>query len=58
MKENLPVTFTLDAGPNLHLIYPEAESEKVKQWLDYQTGNNMDTNLIFDRMGSGPVKKL
>lgn len=58
LKENLPVTFTLDAGPNLHLIYPEAESEHVKQWLDFQKSNSMSTDLIFDRIGSGPIRKF
>jgi diphosphomevalonate decarboxylase len=27
-QNHMNVCFTLDAGPNLHLLYPEKESEK------------------------------
>ncbi len=28
-----PVCFTLDAGPNVHLLYPEKEKEQVQKWI-------------------------
>ena len=51
------VAFTLDAGPNVHLIYPETEREKV---LDFIRGELLAhchrEQWIDDRMGSGPVE--
>src|SRR5690606_32115799 len=33
-KTNLPVTFTLDAGPNIHLLYPEEVGKKVTLFIE------------------------
>lgn len=49
--------FTLDAGPNVHLLYPEQESQKVKAFieqvlLDYCE----DRKVIYDEVGTGAVK--
>jgi len=33
-KEGLPVCFTLDAGPNVHLIYPECAKVEVVQFIE------------------------
>lgn len=31
---NLPVCFTIDAGPNIHLLYPLTERERVLQFIE------------------------
>ncbi len=33
-ETQLPVYFTLDAGPNIHLLFPENCKEKVDIWVD------------------------
>lgn len=58
LNEHLPLAFTLDAGPNIHLIYPADASKQVSQWLNNQTISQPDQKIIHDRLGSGPVKKL
>ncbi len=54
-KEGIPVCFTLDAGPNIHLLYPASHEKQVKAWiegslLDHCTGRKW----IDDRIGNGP----
>ena len=56
-ETKIPLCFTLDAGPNVHLLYPESEAEKV----DYFIKNNLaaycvDNKWIADHVGDGPKK--
>jgi diphosphomevalonate decarboxylase len=51
------VGFTLDAGPNVHVLYPESSGEIVMQFiekelLDFCEGGK----VIHDVAGAGPVK--
>ena len=51
----ISVAFTLDAGPNVHLIYPEYEREKVLAFIrDELLGYCHQEQWIDDRMGAGP----
>jgi diphosphomevalonate decarboxylase len=55
-ETSVPVAFTLDAGPNVHLIYPVRFRESVKelveqQLLQYCSGERW----IDDGTGEGPV---
>jgi len=34
MGTNIPVCFTLDAGANVHLLYPNNESKRIKDWIN------------------------
>lgn len=51
-KQHIDVGFTLDAGPNLHVIYPKREAEKVKNWLS-SIEKKYHLNIIHDQMGFG-----
>ena len=35
-ENNSNICFTLDAGANVHVLYPETEKEKVNQFIDNQ----------------------
>lgn len=54
-SEDLPWYFTLDAGPNVHLMYPLSEAKKaeklIKEVLLPYTENN---TVIYDEVGKGP----
>jgi diphosphomevalonate decarboxylase len=51
------VAFTLDAGPNIHLVYPETEREKVLAFIrDELLGYCCQEQWIDDRMGTGPAE--
>jgi diphosphomevalonate decarboxylase len=54
-ETGLPVYFTLDAGPNLHLIYPESHKNKVLTFIGHELASLCE-DIIYDRNGEGPVK--
>ncbi len=51
----IPVCFTLDAGPNLHLLYPDKNKTEVLEFINsvmsFTTGQ-----VIHDCVGNGPEK--
>lgn len=52
------VCFTLDAGPNVHVLYPDAIKDEVESFINDQLIVYCDQNYrIADRVGKGPVKK-
>jgi diphosphomevalonate decarboxylase len=52
----LPIFFTLDAGPNIHLLYPKKIAEKVKTFIDLELIELCENGkAIFDQVGKGPV---
>jgi diphosphomevalonate decarboxylase len=53
----LPVCFTLDAGPNVHLLYPAEHKAKVAEWIQTELVKHCsEEQVILDRVGSGPEK--
>ncbi len=53
----LHLYFTLDAGPNVHILYPNHQAEKVENFLDqYIVGLCERKQYIQDAVGSGPVQ--
>lgn len=56
-RTEVPLYFTLDAGPNLHLLYPHSERAAVKEFLDElipALGEGI--YILEDKVGLGPVK--
>ena len=51
----LPLYFTLDAGPNLHLIYPRKIETEVKAFIAAEL-KPLAQNIIHDEIGLGPVR--
>ena len=54
-ETKLPLYFTLDAGPNLHLIYPESYQEKIKTFIMHEL-SPIAQKVIDDERGEGPQK--
>jgi diphosphomevalonate decarboxylase len=54
----VPVCFTLDAGPNVHLIYPEHVSKQVNsELIDQRLRLKLNTlTILHDQIGKGPEK--
>jgi diphosphomevalonate decarboxylase len=49
------ITYTLDAGPNLHLIYPQEDSGLVQQFIHEELAAYCQNNyVIHDQIGQGP----
>lgn len=52
-QTNVPLCFTLDAGPNIHLLYPERYKLEVENFIREQI-SDLVKSTIFDRAGFGP----
>jgi diphosphomevalonate decarboxylase len=56
-ESGIPVCFTLDAGPNVHLLYPAEYKEKLAEWIKSDLVQYCaEGQFIMDRVGSGPEK--
>jgi len=54
-KNGLPVFFTMDAGANVHLLYPANANEAVNQFIMDELKTFCDDGwIIFDHCGAGP----
>ncbi len=52
-----PLYFSLDAGPNLHLFYPERIKEEIQNFIDAELVQYCeDGRWIADRVGKGPLQ--
>jgi diphosphomevalonate decarboxylase len=56
-QTKLPLYFTLDAGPNLHLIYPDAAKNKIQAFINTEL-KALCMEMIFDQRGEGPLSCL
>lgn len=58
-ETGLPVCFTLDAGPNVHLLYPESVKEEVQNFIRDELLPLCEHNQwIHDRIGQGPEQLI
>jgi diphosphomevalonate decarboxylase len=56
-ETSVPVCFTLDAGPNVHMLYLGANESMVKDWISEELLKFCENgNWIDDRIGDGPEK--
>ena len=56
-RTGLPVFFSLDAGPNVHMLYPKSVEEKVKVFVeDNLLKYCKNGEYIKDYLGSGPME--
>jgi len=54
-QSRVPVCFTLDAGPNIHLLYPGVHKTEVENFIRHEL-SDLVKSIIFDRVGQGPIK--
>lgn len=51
------VCFTLDAGPNVHVLFPQSEEKTVNTFIENDLRQFCeDGKIIHDRMGTGPER--
>ncbi|MBR2770898.1 MAG: hypothetical protein IKD78_02615 [Bacteroidales bacterium] len=56
-ETQIPLCFTLDAGPNVHLLYPGSEAEKVENFIKSELITYCNQGRwIADHVGDGPKK--
>ena len=57
-QNNIPVAFTLDAGANVHVLYPEDTKEKVLKFVQDELASFCeDGTYLCDSVGFGPTKE-
>jgi len=53
-KTGLPVCFTLDAGPNIHLLYPEKITSEIQKFIKDELLELCENGVIIeDKVGNG-----
>jgi diphosphomevalonate decarboxylase len=56
-QKGMPVFFSLDAGPNIHLIYPDSAVREVENFIREELIPYCENGfLIYDHCGTGPVR--
>jgi diphosphomevalonate decarboxylase len=51
----MPLFFTLDAGPNVHLLYPHPAADRVEEFIRQELAPLCEEGkVIFDKRGEGP----
>lgn len=56
-KTGLFLCFTLDAGPNVHLLYPEINKEAVREFIHTELLQYCESGtVIHDKCGVGPTR--
>lgn len=51
----IPLMFTLDAGANVHLLYPKNDEIKIKEFIDSELSSICENGMyINDEIGLGP----
>jgi diphosphomevalonate decarboxylase len=56
-QTNIPICFTLDAGANVHVLYPENVKETVLEFIKSNlVGYCQNGNYICDKIGIGAVE--
>lgn len=56
-ETDIPVCFTLDAGPNVHLLYPDQHAEMVERFImDELERYCHEGRWIPDQVGDGPSR--
>ena len=57
-KTNSNICFTLDAGANVHVLYPEAEKAAILPWIQSELVGYCQNELYFCKeVGKGPQSK-
>ncbi len=56
-QNNIPVCFTIDAGPNIHVLYPASNKKEVQEFIDRKLKAYCFNNtVIHDEIGPGPCE--
>jgi len=56
-ETGLPVYFSLDAGPNIHLLYPDSIAEEIIPFIENELRPLCVNGLVIkDQVGPGPIQ--
>lgn len=56
-KNNIPICFTLDAGPNVHIIYGMEHKVDIQYFIETELRQMCENGIVIhDKIGKGPLK--
>ena len=56
-ETKLPICFTLDAGPNVHLIFPKSIEQRINEYVEKELLVYCEPKIcIKDFIGDGPKR--
>ncbi|MFN8282880.1 MAG: diphosphomevalonate decarboxylase [Chitinophagales bacterium] len=56
-EKGVPLYYTLDAGPNLHLLYPSENAKEVETFIQQELLKYCESEkVIYDEVGKGATK--
>lgn len=55
-REGIPAGFTLDAGPNVHLIFHSSAEDAIRKLIETELSEYCE-KVIYDRIGKGPERE-
>lgn len=58
MEKKVPVYFTLDAGPNIHMLYPHKYLSQIAELKKELVKYCQDGTILDDQVGQGPEQLL
>ena len=51
------ICFTLDAGPNVHVLFPDENSDIIKEFIENELKPHCENQMVlYDHVGNGPVR--
>ena len=57
LKTGLALYFSMDAGPNMHLLYPHSIAADVQEFIQQDLVQHCEQgSLLKDRVGKGPIQ--
>jgi diphosphomevalonate decarboxylase len=58
-SENVPIGFTIDAGANVHLLFPVEFRNRITEFIRADFPDLFsEQRMIYDEVGNGPVKLI
>lgn len=56
-ESGVPISYTIDAGPNIHVLFPAHAKEQVDAWIRRTLPEFWnEPRILFDQVGTGPYK--
>lgn len=56
-ENNIPVTFTIDAGPNIHMLFDKKYEKQVQEFCESEWSEYLlQGKILKDQMGEGPIQ--
>ncbi|MCC6816238.1 MAG: diphosphomevalonate decarboxylase [Saprospiraceae bacterium] len=53
------ISYTIDAGPNIHVVFPKNAKSSIDQWIQSDWNDYLlDNRIIRDQIGNGPLKMI